>query len=51
MNWTVITVRYSVANYDLYMIHAKLVFVINNHNLMIKYAIECIVLNWQDYIF
>jgi hypothetical protein len=36
---------YSVANYDLYMTQAKLVFVIINHNVMIKHAIECIVLN------
>jgi len=35
----------SVANYDLYMTQAILVFIIINHKLMIKYVIECIVLN------
>ena len=37
--------EYSVANYDLYMTQAKLVFIFINHKLMIKHAIECIVLN------
>ena len=41
---------YSLSNYDLYMTQAKLVFIFINHKVMINYAIECIVLNWQDYI-
>jgi multidrug efflux pump subunit AcrB len=36
---------YSVANYDLYMTQAKLIFIFINHKLIIKHAIECIVLN------
>ena len=33
------------------MTQGILVFIIVNHELMIKHAIECIVLNWQDYSF
>ena len=33
------------------MTQGILVFIIVNHELMIKHAIECIVINWQDYIF
>ena len=42
--------KYSAANYDLYMTQAKLIFVIINHKLMIKHAIECIVLNGRKHI-
>jgi putative addiction module killer protein len=31
------------------MTQAKLVFIFINHKLTINHAIECIVLNWQDY--
>jgi hypothetical protein len=41
--------HYSLSNYDLYMTQAKLVFIFINHKLTINHAIECIVLNWQDY--
>ena len=36
---------YSVANYDLYITQAKLIFIFINHKLIIKHAIEFIVLN------
>lgn len=32
------------------MTQAKLVFIFINHKLIINYAIEYIVLNWQDYM-
>jgi hypothetical protein len=33
------------------MTQAKLVLIFINHKLIINHAIECIVLNWQDYKF